>query len=229
MDDHIEIPVSFPTDEEGLTGRECPGESCLGYFKIEFGTGLPGEVPCHCPYCGHTADQNEFFTQDQLELIKSTAIKHVMDPFIRDLQRTFKPTRPRPGDMIHVSMEFKGKPIPLHRYREPELETELICDACSLHYAVYGKFGYCPDCGTHNSLQILQGNLEVVRKILEFAQDGDPDLQEALIEKALESTVSSFDGFGREVCRAHADKAQRVPSESSLIPSPSFRLASTST
>jgi len=31
-----EIPLNFPTDEHGLTGRECP--SCNGYFKVKFGT-----------------------------------------------------------------------------------------------------------------------------------------------------------------------------------------------
>ena len=207
MEHRVKVTVSFPTDENGLSGRECPDPECLGYFKIKFGTGLPGEIPGHCPYCGHTADHDEFFTQDQVKRIESTALKHVLDPFIRDLQRTFKPTRPRRGDMFHVSMEFKGKPIPLHRYRERELETDLVCDNCSLHYAVYGKFAYCPDCGTHNSLQILQANLEVASKLLELVSKADADIREALIEKALESIVSTFDGFGREVCRVNADKA----------------------
>jgi hypothetical protein len=81
----------------------------------------------------------------------------------------------------------------------------VTCDSCTLEYAVYGVFGFCPDCGTHNSLQILQKNLALARKELELASaQADPDLQRHLVEDALENCVSAFDGFAREACRIRA-------------------------
>ena len=39
--------------------------------KIRFGTGLKGEeLPCHCPYCGHKAPQEDFATPGQIEYAK---------------------------------------------------------------------------------------------------------------------------------------------------------------
>src|SRR5580704_1607129 len=52
------ISVPIQPDEEGYIGRECPVETCVGYFKITPGTGLKGPAPCHCPYCGHSGEQN---------------------------------------------------------------------------------------------------------------------------------------------------------------------------
>jgi hypothetical protein len=68
-------------------------------------------------------------------------------------------------------------------------------------------FAFCPDCGLHNSLQILNKNLEVVEKILDLATGTDQELAERLVENALEDCVSAFDGFGRELCRMHAQKS----------------------
>jgi hypothetical protein len=38
---------------------------------------------------------------------------------------------------------------------------------------IYGVFGYCPDCGEHNSLQILDKNLELVIKMLDMASSAE--------------------------------------------------------
>ncbi len=77
------IRVSLTTDEKGFTGRECPNPDCLGYFKIQFGTGLKVEnLSCHCPYCGQVGNQNTFFTQDQIEHLKSVALNRVTDSLL---------------------------------------------------------------------------------------------------------------------------------------------------
>jgi hypothetical protein len=60
--------------------------------------------------------------------------------------------------------------------------------------------GWCPDCGVHNSLQILQKNLELAGKELALAETIEKDLADHLVGDALENLVSAFDGFGREVC-----------------------------
>ncbi len=78
--------------------------------------------------------------------------------------------------------------------------TKVTCDKCTFRFAIYGVFGWCPDCGAHNSLQILSKNLELAKKELALARTVDADLAEHLIGDALENVVSAFDGFGREIC-----------------------------
>jgi hypothetical protein len=72
-----QVSVSIPTDERGLLGRECPVPECLGYFKVKSGTGLTGPgLQCHCPYCGHVADPNSFWTKEQIEYAQSVVVSN---------------------------------------------------------------------------------------------------------------------------------------------------------
>lgn len=205
----ISIPIPIPADENGFTGRECPRSECEGYFKIELGTGLKGEgLPCHCPYCGHTAGHDHFWTKEQIEYAKSVAMRKITDALHRDLKKLEFDHKPKGGFGLGISMTVKpGRPTPIHYYREKQLETEVVCINCTLRYSVYGVFAFCPDCGQHNSLQILDRNLEVVRKMLALAAEAEKELAEKLVENALEDCVSAFDGFGRELCRIHANLA----------------------
>jgi hypothetical protein len=69
-----------------------------------------------------------------------------------------------------------------------------------LEYTIYGAFGYCPDCGVHNSAQIAGANFDLVLKTLDLAKTAVAEIQAKLVENALEDAVSCFDGFGREHC-----------------------------
>ena len=109
--------------------------------------------------------------------------------------------KPQGGFGIGVSMKLQpGVPVPVHWYRENDLETEIVCDQCTLRYAIYGVFGWCPDCGVHNSFQILSKNLDLTKKKLKLAESLDGELAATVIADALAGVVSAFDGFGREVC-----------------------------
>ena len=134
-------------------------------------------------------------------------MRRISDAIRKDLKSLEFSQKPRGPFGIGLSMKVKtGPPLPIHHYREKELETTVVCTNCTLRYAVYGAFAFCPDCGQHNSQQILGANLEVVRKMLDLAESHDNDLRIKLIENALEDCVSAFDAFGRELCRVHADR-----------------------
>lgn len=207
LGDQLRIPI--PEGEDGLTGRECPNQDCLGFFRIQFGTGLKGEnLPCHCPYCGHVAPHDQFFTEEQIAYAHSVAINTINNALRDDVREWDRELRhsTRNG-FIKLSVEFKSRPYPIHYYREEQLETEVICDACTLRYTIYGVFGYCPDCGSHNSLQILGKNLDVAEKQIALSLGmEDKEFSAYLIANALEDSVSAFDGFGREACRLAATK-----------------------
>jgi len=207
LGDRFSIPIT--PDEDGFTGRECPQPDCEGYFKIEFGTGLKGEgLPCHCPYCGHPAGHDHFWTKEQIEYAESVAMRKITDALHKDLKNMEFDHKPKGAFGIGISLKVKpGRPVPIHYYREKQLETEVVCSNCTLRYSVYGVFAFCPDCGQHNSLQILDKNLEVVGKMLDLAAAAEKELAERLIENALEDCVSAFDGFGRELCRVHKENA----------------------
>lgn len=203
-----QFSISLPPDEEGLVGRECPVAECEGYFKIQFGTGLKGEnLPCHCPYCGHQGSQNKFFTKEQVEYAKSVVLNKVTDAMLKDLKTLEFNHPPRGSFGIGISMKVTGRPRPIHHYREKKMETEVACDQCTLRYTIYVVFGYCPDCAVHNSLQILNKNLDLVEKLLAVASTQETAVAQNLIENALEDCVSAFDGFGREACRVFSSKA----------------------
>jgi hypothetical protein len=200
-----QVSVTIPPDENGYIGRECPQPACEGYFKVKLGTGLPGVETRHCPYCGHTDSSGKFFTKAQVEYAKSVVLGQVVDAIRRDLKRLEFDHKPQGAFGIGLSMKVKdGPPVPIRYYREESLETEVKCDSCALEYSVFGVFAYCPDCRIHNSLQILERNLELVRRQLTLAATQDAELQRHLVEDALENCVSAFDGFGRECCRVCA-------------------------
>ena len=203
-----QFSISIPPDENGLIGRECPEPNCESYFKIQPGTGLKGEdLPCHCPYCGHEAGQDKFFTKSQVEYAKSVVLNQVSGALLKDLKSLEFNHKPRGGFGIGISMKVSGRATPVRRYQEQDLETEVVCDKCTLRYMIYGVFGFCPDCGVHNSLQILGKNFDLIEKLLTIAETQETSVSQQLIENALEDCVSAFDGFGRETCRVFAEKA----------------------
>ncbi len=205
--DRMTIPMQ--PDEDGYTGRECP--ECKAYFKIVFGTGLKGTTHCICPHCGHKGDHNQFYTKDQIDYATSLMQQYVQDEFhkmFKNLERKYPKHRAK-RQMIGFYVEAGPKPrVPIRYYSEQELETRVTCSNCTLQYAVYGVFAYCPDCGQHNSLQILGASLDVTTKMLGLADtEEDKTIAEELIAGLLSNVVAKFDGFGREVCRVFVDKA----------------------
>lgn len=196
-----EIRITLHADEDGYMGRECPEQACLGYFKVTPGTGITvAGSPCHCPYCGHEGDPNTFFTQEQIEHGKSIALRAITQGLQQHLKGLEFNHRPRGHFGIGISLKVKTGPLPpIRTYREKQLETQLVCDTCTLRYTIYGVFSWCPDCATHNSLQMLQKNMELAQKELDLSKEVSGDLATHLITDALKTVVSTFDGFGREL------------------------------
>jgi len=200
------VSVPLRTDESGYLGRECP--KCEKYFKITPGTGLTGkDLDCVCAYCGHRDSHRTFFTREQIEHAKSVVLNKLTGAFLSDLKEMECDVRPRGGFGLGLSIKVTGSPHPVRYYREKALETELVCESCTLRYAIYGLFAFCPDCGTHNSRQILENNLALAEKQLELADSIDASLREQLRGDALENVVSSFDGFGRKACQVSAHRS----------------------
>lgn len=196
--------ISIPTDPDGFLGRQCTQKDCRKYFKIKPGTGLPKPTRAFCPYCGHADSPNDFWTDEQKDYALSIVGNKVMGEVAQTLRKHEFNIRPRGPFGIGFSLKIRHTPDPIRYYAEREVETPLKCERCTLDYAIYGLFAFCPDCGTHNSLQILSKNFEVISKLILLGEGADADVVSQLTTDALENAVSTFDGFGREVCRVAA-------------------------
>lgn len=205
MTDHMQFSIPIKPDDAGFMGRECPVQECQGHFKVKLGTGLTNISTSFCPYCGYKDSNDKFFTKEQVEYAKSIVLNKITGDLLREMKKM--EIRPNPQAFMSFGVKIEGQPYPIHRYKEKRLEQLVVCDKCNLAYEIYGVFGYCPDCGMHNSLQILNANLDIVQKMLAMATECEPAISKNLVENALEDTISSFDGFGREVCKVHGSKA----------------------
>jgi len=180
------VTVALSPDEDGYLGRECP--ACELYFKVRPGTGITEQEIAYCPYCGDQSGPSDFTTRDQLNYATSIALGEFQKGILGGLKLTEIHTK---GPIsLHVTMTVEGDEIPVEHYQERNLETSITCDACTLDYKIYGVFATCPDCGNHNSGQILKTNLGLLRQQLTTAD-------EQTTEDILKNAVSTFDAFGR--------------------------------
>jgi len=195
-----QINVPLPTDENGMIGRQCPNPECGEYFKLKPGTGLQTSE-CICPYCRYKGQFAEFHTSQQIEYAKSVAVKQLIEPELRRLQRSLRNLeRSTRGSFVHIKVKTTGLSFPLKLYQERELETQVTCASCGLDFAVYGVFAGCPDCGQLNAAVVFSTSIEVALKrlaLLESIEDTDQDLREGVLSDALSGGVSSFDAFGK--------------------------------
>ena len=187
------MQISLPADERGLVGRLCPIEACAGYFKVKPGTGVQGVDRCVCAYCGHASTTAAFLTPVQRKYVESCALNLASAALLDDLKGMLD-NRSYGGGFIKITTSVSGSPSPIRRYREKELETHATCSGCTLEYAVYGAFAFCPDCGEHNSLAILEKNFAVIETMLVLAEAAEGELAQRLVENGLEDIVSAFDG-----------------------------------
>jgi hypothetical protein len=141
-----------------------------------------------------------------------------MNKLLGDL-KSLEVDRPAHGPFgIGFKITVSAVSTPICQYIERQLETHIQCNTCTLQYSIYGVFAFCPDCGAHNSFQILENNLEIVLKQVDLTETAefDDDLRNQFLSDALENAVSSFDGFGHETCKVYSATAQVSPEGSDI-------------
>ncbi len=196
-----DIRVTLPPDNEGMVGRECP--QCKQYFKIRPGTGL-SDISTHtCPYCEFNADTGDFLTAQQLEYLESIAVRQVLGPVLRDLERSFRALESSTRhSLISIKVQTNGFDLPLQYYSERDIETRIVCDNCGLVYDIYGVFATCPDCARLATMSMFKNSIEVARKrlgILSNIPVQENETRQALMADTLAAAVSTFDGLGKRL------------------------------
>jgi hypothetical protein len=207
------MSLPMPSDEQGMTARECPTSECApGYFKVRMGTGVtePGYDACYCPYCGHQGDQGDFLTREQRDYAESVVAHEAQASIERMMKETLgldSRGRRRLGKgLLSVEMTMKmSPPKPVVMPFEEELRRDVTCPHCTLAHAVFGLAVWCADCGKDIFLTHLESELQVLRKILDEVEGRrerlGPRVAARDLENVLEDTVSIFEAIIKFVYR----------------------------
>lgn len=139
--------TKLPLDSEGYIDRQCPVETCEGFFKVRSGTGIagtgdPAVDECICPYCGHRGFHNTFYSKTQVEFGLASAKRHLENEFHQMMKDAV-------GSSNHMTLTTR-QTTPTPRYAHKILPTALVCSKCTCEYKVSGDQGRCPDCGNLN-------------------------------------------------------------------------------
>ena len=120
-------------DQDGYIDKECPNEDCLSQFKVndEDWGNLFSDEAVYCPFCGHSAPADKWWTTEQVEQAKMQAVKSVEAKIGNALSRDareFNRSQPR-NSFIKMSMKYKG---PTHFVNVPaealaEMEQKMSC------------------------------------------------------------------------------------------------------
>jgi len=200
-----DIEVSLKGDKEGMIGRECPSSECNKYFKV-----LIAELNAFklgtffCPYCGESEPVKEFITKDQMEYIKSLALREVVGEISRELKKLER--RPDPHAFISFGIKVDTPSIPVRTYVERELSKKVTCEKCGREFRVYGTSFYCPYCGIRKPSSVFSENVEMVQSFVNFKGTLRHDTEtlhavsktgilDQLVERSLDMLVTAFETY----------------------------------
>jgi rubredoxin len=210
--DRYEMNISVPRDSDGRMARECPDHECSpGYFKVTPGTGITeNHLQAYCPYCRHSAEPNNFTTQEQQRYAKDLVMREVqknLNGVIKDaLGLGANGKRKFGGGLISMEMSLKESPLPhVRRPFEDDVRRDVICPHCSLDQTVFGLAVWCADCGTDIFMSHINAEVSVTRQMLGDVQRRTEMLGKRVaakdLENCLEDGVSLFEAAMRALVR----------------------------
>lgn len=218
--------ILLEPDKDGMIGRECPNEDCLPkYFKmsniIPDDTHIKienfSQMDVTCPYCGIIENMQSFYTESQLEWIKSMMFKDVVKAIQGVFSNTFKSTSKVSKGMFSIDIKYKPGTLPNVRYYvEEKLKQIVTCDECDYRYAVYGISFYCPLCGKGNMHQHLNRSYNIIKVLIDeserISNEKGLEIGQQMLGNALEDVVSLFEAFLKYIYR-HTVKRSFIGNE----------------
>lgn len=209
LDGGHRISVSLPSDDEGYFDRECPSSECQFAFKIfeDDWREKVSDEEVFCPFCGHSADSDSWWTQEQIEQAKRTAIaqfeRSIGDAIARDARR-WNRSQPR-NSLFSVTMDVRRRPLHFpSAFAAEVMELKVTCPKCECRYAVVGAAFFCPACGHSAAEQMFGQSMKAILKVLdtlEVIREAAPDRDTAentarlCIEMGVQHSVTAFQRF----------------------------------
>ena len=217
----VSVPIS--DDEEGYFDRECPSEECLFQFKIlsEDWKDKVRVEEVFCPFCGHAADADKWWTQDQIGHAEQVALAQIKAAFGSALKRDaarWNRRQPR-NSFMSMTMKVDNRPqhVPLPPAAAGPMQLKITCPACSCRYAVIGAAYFCPACGHNAADQVFALTITGIRKVIDAldtvrAAIPDRDTAESvarlIIENGLQNAVTAFQRFAESLFASIASTAK---------------------
>jgi hypothetical protein len=141
----VSVPVVAETDADGFVDRQCPATECEFLFKVqeEDWRDIVTDEAVWCPFCGHEAKSDEWWTHEQIEKAKEAAfaeVKHTINKAMRRDAERFNRRQPR-RSFISMSMKVDAKPkeIVLPAAATDPMQLKIKCPECACRYAVIGS------------------------------------------------------------------------------------------
>ena len=216
----MRIAVPLPCDEEGYLDRECPSKECESLFKVH-GDDWRDKVPVgevHCPFCGHVADDQQWYTRKQIEQAHDRAVQIGLAKIQRKATRELKKIAANfnrhqsKNDFIQLRIDVSSgdnRMPPLRPIQTASLMRQKVtCSQCSCRYAVVGAAFFCPACGHNAAEQMFGQTLEVIRNALteipnlEMAvsdPDSAKDTVRLLAESLLQHAITAFQRYAEKL------------------------------
>ena len=209
LPDTLSMQVSIPTDDDGYLDRSCPNAVCEAGFKIladDWKDKICDEE-VFCPVCGHTATSDSWFTEAQVEHLKSALMSEfqpLLDNEMKRMVRDFNRNMPK-GGLISVSMSYKqSHPVTVVPLAAADLMRQrYACELCGCLYAAIGAAFFCPSCGHNSAKTALVETLATIRRLpevraaLEAGLDRDAveNAFRLMLEENMGKLVASFQRF----------------------------------
>lgn len=199
--------ASISADDDNYFDRECPALECLAQFKVlmEDWRDKVRDEEVFCPFCGHAADAQKWWTQKQLSHARDVAIASIQGAIggalRRDAQK-FNQRQPK-GGFISMSLRVDSRPqlVPIPYAAAAPMRLKITCGECGCRYAVVGVAYFCPSCGANAAELVFDLTVQGIRQSLEAvdairASIPNPDTAEntcrLIVESALQNAVTAF-------------------------------------
>lgn len=206
----FKVSVPMPADPEDYTDRQCPSGECMFQFKLhqdDWAQKVRDEK-VFCPFCGHSADSDQWWTQQQIEYAKDMAFRQIRRRIGHAMQIDAQHwnRRQKRDSFLNITMKVNNLPqhIPLASATAEPMRLKITCPACYCRYAVIGAAFFCPACGHnaadlmfHQALTNIRNTLDIMPQVRSSISDRDvaQNTTRLLIENSLQNAVTAFQRY----------------------------------
>lgn len=210
LDGRHKVSITIPSDADGYFDRECPSPECQFKFKVQeddWRDKVRDEEVC-CPFCGHTAASDAWWTQDQLKHTEKVALAHIGHRINRAMKRDADRWNRRQArnSFISMTMTVDSRPsyLPLPPAAVEPMRLKIACPECECRYAVIGAAFFCPACGHNAADLVFSQTITGIRQVLDAlahirATVPDRDTADTTVrlitENGLQNAVTAFQRF----------------------------------
>lgn len=214
--DGMQVSVPMEADEEGYFDRECPSKECAFKIHVDDWQEKVCDEEVFCPFCGHSADSDQWWTQEQLSHAEKAALNQVQDRLGCAMKRdSDRWNRRQPRDsLIRITMDVKDRPrsLMVPSAVAGPMQLKITCPECNCRYAVVGAAFFCPACAHNAAGQVFHQTIAGIRATLDalpalYDAIADRDAAETMgrlvIENSLQNAVTAFQHYAEALFSRH--------------------------